>query len=145
MTTALAHESELEFELGGPAYRLMQRIGLIEGAGPSLGRRVAGFLLITWVPLLAFSFIDGRALGPTPRESLLLDFATYARFFLAVPLLFVAEVVTGPRLRSAGLHFIRGNFVRPEDLPAVEAAIVRAARRLVPVALVLSPPPVLRI
>ena len=129
MTTALAHESELEFELGGPAYRLMQRIGLIEGAGPSLGRRVAGFLLITWVPLLAFSFIDGRALGPTPRESLLLDFATYARFFLAVPLLFVAEVVTGPRLRSAGLHFIRGNFVRPEDLPAVEAAIVRAARR----------------
>lgn len=129
MTTALAHESELEFELGGPAYRLMQRIGLIKGAGPSLGRRVAGFLLITWVPLLAFSFIEGRALGPTPRESLLLDFATYARFFLAVPLLFVAEVVTGPRLRSAGLHFIRGNFVRPEDLPAVEAAIVRAARR----------------
>lgn len=129
MTTVLAHESELEFELGGPAYRLMQRIGLIKGAGPSLGRRVVGFLLITWVPLLAFSFIEGRALGPTPRESLLLDFATYARFFLAVPLLFVAEVVTGLRLRSAGLHFIRGNFVRPEDLPAVEAAIVRAARR----------------
>lgn len=129
MATALAHESELEFELGGPAYRLMQRIGLIEGAGPSLGRRVVGFLLITWVPLLIFSLIEGRALGPTPQESLLLDFATYARFFLAVPLLFMAEVVTGPRLRSAGLHFVRGNFVRPEDLPAVEAAIVRAARR----------------
>ncbi len=29
MTPVLAHESELEFELGGPAYRLMQRIGLI--------------------------------------------------------------------------------------------------------------------
>ena len=42
MKTVLEHESELEFELGGPAYRLMQRIGLIEGAGPSLGRRVAG-------------------------------------------------------------------------------------------------------
>ncbi len=129
MTPVLAHESELEFELGGPAYRLMQRIGLIQGAGPSLGRRVVGFLLITWVPLLIFSLIEGRALGPTPRESLLLDFATYARFFLAVPLLFMAEVVTGPRLRSAGLHFVRGNFVRPEDLPAVEAAIVRASRR----------------
>lgn len=107
----------------------MQRIGLIQGAGPSLGRRVVGFLLITWVPLLVFSLIEGRALGPTPWESFLLDFATYARFFLAVPLLFVAEVVTGPRLRSAGLHFVQGNFVRPEDIPAVEAAIVRAARR----------------
>ncbi len=116
MTTVLAHESELEFELGGPAYRLMQRIGLIQGVGPSIGRRVVGFLLITWVPLLLFALIEGRALGPTPRESLLLDFATYARFFLAVPLIFVAEVVTGPRLRAAGIHFIQGNFVRPEDL-----------------------------
>ncbi len=129
MKTVLEHESELEFELGGPAYRLMQRIGLIHGAGPSIGRRAIGFLLITWVPLLLFSLIEGRALGPTPRESFLLDFATYARFFLAVPLIFLAEVVAGPRLRAAGLHFVQGNFVRPEDLPAVEAAIVRAARR----------------
>ena len=102
MTSSLARDSELEFELGGPAYRLMQRVGLIKGAGPSIGRRSVGFLLITWVPLLVFSLIEGRALGPTPRESFLLDFATYARFFLAVPLLFVAEVVAGPRLRSAG-------------------------------------------
>ena len=129
MASVLAHEAELEFELGGPAYRLMQRVGLIRGAGPSIGRRSVGFLLITWVPLLIFSLIQGRALGPTPRESFLLDFATYARFFLAVPLLFVAEVVVGPRLRSAGLHFVQGDFVRPEDLPAVEAAIVRASRR----------------
>jgi hypothetical protein len=129
MTTVLAHESELEFELGGPAYRLMQRIGLIQGTGPSFGRRMIGFLLITWVPLLLFSLIEGRALGPTPRESLLLDFATYARFFLAVPLLFIAEVIVGPRLRTAGLHFVQANFVRPEELPAVEAAIVRVGRR----------------
>ena len=129
MASVLAHEAELEFELGGPAYRLMQRVGLIKGAGPSIGRRSVGFLLITWVPLLIFSLIQGRALGPTPRESFLLDFATYARFFLAVPLLFVAEVVVGPRLRSAGLHFVHGDFVRPDDLPAVEAAIVRASRR----------------
>ena len=129
MRAVLAHESQLEFELGGPAYRLMQRIGLIQGAGPSIGRRVIGFLLITWVPLLIFSLIEGRALGPTPKESFLLDLATYARFFLAVPLIFLAEVVAGPRLRAAGLHFFQGNFVRPEDLPVVEAAIVRAARR----------------
>lgn len=129
MTTVLAHESELEFELGGPVYRLMQRIGLIQGAGPSIGRRMIGFLLITWVPLLLFSLLEGRALGSTPRESFLLDFATYARFFLAIPLLFAAEVVVGPRLRTAGLHFVQANFVRPEDLPAVEAAIIRVRQR----------------
>ncbi|MGB7551467.1 MAG: hypothetical protein WBM15_07895, partial [Chromatiaceae bacterium] len=125
----LNQESKLEFQLGGPAYRLMQRLGLIRGEGPSLGRRMIGFLLITWVPLLILALSEGLALGPTPRESLLLDFPTYARFFLAVPLLFLSEVIIGPRLQTAGLNFVRGNFVRPEDMPAVEAAILRAWRR----------------
>ncbi len=125
----LNQESKLEFQLGGPAYRLMQRIGLIRGEGPCLGRRMMGFLLITWVPLLILALIEGQALGPTPRESFLLDFATYARFFLAVPLLFLSEVIVGPRIQAAGLHFVRADLVRPEDLPAVEAAILRAWQR----------------
>jgi len=125
----LNEESKLEFQLGGPAYRLMQRIGLIRGEGPCLGRRMIAFLLITWVPLLILALIQGQALGPTPRESFLLDFAAYARFFLAVPLLFLSEIIVGPRLHAAGLHFVRADLVRPEDLPAVEAAILRAWRR----------------
>ena len=129
MATVLAHESELRFELGGPAYRLMQRVGLIVGEGPSVGRRIVAFLLITWVPLLVFSLLEGRALGATPRGAFLLDFATYARFFLAVPLLFAAEIVVAPRLRNAGLQLVHANFVRPEDLPAFEAAIARTRRR----------------
>jgi len=129
MSTVLAHESELGFEMGGPAYRLMQRIGLIKGEGPCIGRRFVAFVLITWVPLLVLSLIEGRAMGATPRESFLLDFATYARFFLAIPLLFVAEAVAGPRLRAAGLHFVKADFIRPADLPAVEAAVVRTRQR----------------
>ena len=125
----LNQEAKLEFQLGGPAYRLMQRIGLIRGEGPCIGRRMIGFLLITWVPLLILALIEGQALGPTPRESFLLDFSTYARFFLAVPLLFLSEVIVGPRLQGAGWHFVRADLVRPEDHPAVEAAILRAWRR----------------
>ena len=129
MATFLAHESELQFEMGGPAYRFMQRIGLIQGEDPSVGRRIVAFLLITWVPLLVFSVMEGRAIGPSPRMSFLYDFANYARFFLAVPLLFIAELVVGPRLRSAGLHFVQADFVRPGDLPAVEAAVARSRMR----------------
>ena len=125
----LNQESKLEFQLGGPAYRLMQRIGLIRGEGPCLGRRMMGFVLITWVPLLILALIEGQALGPTPRESFLLDFSTYARFFLAVPLLFLSDVIVGPRIQAAGWHFVRADLVRPEDHPSVEAAILRAWRR----------------
>ena len=105
MDTILAREAELQFEMGGPVYRLMQRLGLVKRDDPCIGKRIVCFLLITWVPLLVLTLIEGRALGPTPRESFLLDFATYARFFIAIPLLFLAEVIVGPRLRTQGFIF----------------------------------------
>ena len=129
MNSTVANESELYFERGGPAYRLLQWIGVIRGDGPSVERRVLWFIAVTWVPLLVFAVLDGRAIGPTPRESMLLDFATYARFLLAVPILVMAEVIVGHRLTAAGLSFIRGGFVSQEDLPAFAAAIERVKRR----------------
>jgi hypothetical protein len=117
------------FELGGPAYRLMQRIGIIRGIGPSVGRRTIAFIAVTWFPLLVFASLEGYAIGPTPRASMLLDFATYARFFIAVPLIFAAESVVGPRIRAAGLRFVQSGIVSPADGPAFLAAAARARRR----------------
>lgn len=120
---------DLEFEMGGPAYRLMQRIGIVQGSAPSVGRRSLAFILVTWVPLLLLSFWQGTAIGPTPRASLLLDFATYARLFVAIPLIFAAESVAGPRLRAAGLRFLEGGLVRPESHADFDAAVARVRRR----------------
>src|SRR5205807_1671163 len=109
---------ELYFERGGPIHRFMQRLALSWGLRLSIRHRIVGFLILTWVPLLLFAWMEGRALGSKPSESFLKDFGTYARFFLAVPLLIVAESVIGPRLTGAGLHFVRGGFIRPDDYPA---------------------------
>lgn len=125
----LANESQLYFERGGPFYRLMQRIGLIRGEGPDVLRRIVAFLALTWLPLLVLSILEGRALGPTPRESFLLDYATYTRFFVGMPLLLVAEIIIGPRLTNAALHFPRSGLLRPEDFPAFDEAAARVARR----------------
>ena len=91
-------------------------------------RRIIAFLAVTWVPLLVLAWWEGLAVGPTPRESLLLDFAAFARFLVAVPLVFIAEVTIGPRVTAAGLHFVRAGLVTPEDYPAFEQAIRRLAR-----------------
>lgn len=129
MSPALTNEAELYFVGGGPVQRFVYRLALRLGVDLTARVRVVGFLLITWVPLLLFALLEGRALGASPKESLLQDVATYARFFLAVPLLILAESVVGPRLRSAGLHFVQGGFVRPADYPAFDRAIARVARR----------------
>ena len=127
---AMASESHLYFERGGPAYRLMQRLNVVKGDDPSIARRIVIFLALTWLPLLVLSFIEGVALGPTPEQSFLLDFASYARFFVAFPMLIIAEVVIGPRLTIAGLHFVRSGLVREDDYPAFDSAVekVRARR-----------------
>ncbi len=128
MSLVLANEGELYFERGGPVQRFVQRLTSRLGLELTVPVRIVGFLSITWVPLLLFAVMEGRALGASPKESLLLDFGTYARFFLAVPLLIVAELVVGPRLREAGLQFVHGGFIRPEDHSAFEQAIARAAK-----------------
>ena len=129
MKSSTTNEAELYFERGGPAYRLMQRIGVIQGDGPSVERRIFFSIAVAWMPLLVFALLDGRALGPTPRESMLLDFATYARFFLGVPLLLIADVVVGPRLTAAGLRFIGDGFVGQSDLGKFSAAVARVQQR----------------
>lgn len=129
MNPIVANEEELYFGHGGAMFRLMQRIGVAWIDDLSIGRRCVIFLLITWVPMLLLSLLQGRALGPMPRESFLLDFASYARFFVAIPLLLVAEAVVSPRLTLAGLHFVRAGFIRQEDYPTFEQVIARVARR----------------
>jgi len=128
MSPAFANEADLYFERGGPIQRFVQRLGLRLGLNLTVRNRIVGFLLITWVPLLLFALLEGRALGTSPKESLLQDFATYVRFFLAVPLLILAESVVGPRLTGAGLRFVQGGFVRPEDYPAFDQAIARVKK-----------------
>jgi hypothetical protein len=124
-------EQELDpiFELGGPAFRFMQRIGIIKGNGRSIARRTVAFIAITWCPMLLFASLEGHAIGATARSSFLLDFATYARFFIAVPLIFAAESLAGPRIRAAGLRFMQSGIVQSADHPAFLAAAARTHRR----------------
>lgn len=117
MNPIIQNEADLSFAPGGPADRLLQRLPLIP--------RCVVLAALAWVPLLILSALQGQALGPTPRLSCLLDFATYARFFVAVPALLVAEVIVGPRLRRAALLFMDAKLVGPQDYPAFERAVER--------------------
>ena len=129
MTASVANESELYVAPGGPTYRLVQRVGAALNIKLSIARRIVVLLLVTWVPMCVFALVQGVALGNTPRGSFLLDFATYVRYFLGIPVLVLAEGLVGSRLRRAGLQFLSEGLVRQEDYPAFERAVARLARR----------------
>lgn len=120
--------ADLNIERGGPAYRLLSKLGLARGDAWSTGKRIAVFFAISVVPLLVFAWSEGVLLGPTPGQSVLLDFTVFARFFIAIPLLFVAELTIGPRITQAGISFVKTGIVGPEDYPRFEEAIRRLVR-----------------
>ena len=129
MTPTITNESELYVAPGSATYRLVQRFAAAYNIRISMFRRVVVLLGVTWVPMCVFALVQGVALGDTPRGSFLLDFATYVRYFLGIPVLIFGEEFIGARLRRAGLQFVGEGLVREEDYPAFERAIARLARR----------------
>ena len=77
--------------VGGPVYDFFLRIGLVRHGLPNVQPRIIAFIAIAWLPLLVLSIKDGLAIGDKVTIPLLLDFSTYGRLLLTLPLLLLAE------------------------------------------------------
>jgi hypothetical protein len=86
-------------------------------------------VMITWVPLAVLSAIEGLALRPNPRESLLLDCAAYGRYLVAAPALVLAGAIALPQLAAVVRHFLDSGIISRADRPRYEA-LVESTRRL---------------
>jgi hypothetical protein len=113
---------------GGPTFRIEKRLGLIREQALSIVRRAFVSILITWVPLLVLSALQGTAVRHSVAVPFLRDFAIHARFLLTVPLFLLAEVTLGRRLGEASMHFIDSGLVLEEDFKRFDNAIERGLR-----------------
>jgi hypothetical protein len=113
---------------GGPTYRLETRVGLIRANSTRILRRALLSILLTWIPLLILSALQGNAMGHMVPVPFLRDFAVHARFLLAVPLLLLAETLLGPRLAHAASHFVDSGLILEKDFARFDAAIESGLR-----------------
>jgi hypothetical protein len=113
---------------GGPLFNIEKRVGLIKERVPRTKRRAVLAALLTWVPLLILSAIDGRAFGHSVPVSFVRDFSTYSRFLLAVPLLLFAENILGPRIARAAAHFVQSGVVVQKDYGQFDRYVERGLR-----------------
>jgi hypothetical protein len=114
--------------VGGPAYDLLLRLGLLRFNLPNVLRRMTILVGLAWLPLLLFSIKDGLAWGQQARIPLLYDFATYGRLLLCLPLLLLAEIVIDPGIRMAVSQFVEAHIVEDEVVPKFDAALRRIQR-----------------
>ena len=121
--------TDFSLVMGGPFYRLLQRLRLSGPGLELLGRRVIVLSLFTWLPLLVLSLVDGKAWGGAIRIPFLADAETYARFLVALPLMLVAEVVANSRLGGIVKRFTERELI-PEPARARFDAAKASALRL---------------
>ncbi|MGF1624263.1 MAG: hypothetical protein ACFCVH_05220 [Alphaproteobacteria bacterium] len=112
---------------GGPFYRALVRARLMR---PDLTRawRVAALLAaVTWLPMLVLAAIEGNAWSELEEVPFLFDFAAYARFLIAIPLLVTAERLTEVHVALCVRQFVEGGLVRRVHYPEFDGILRRVA------------------
>ena len=74
--------------LGGPLFQLLRRAHLCGDVAELVWRRMIALALITWLPLLALSIVEGHAWGGSVKVPFLLDVDVHARFLSLIHLRF---------------------------------------------------------
>ena len=113
---------------GGPLHWLLVRMGLAGDERRQVIRRTVFAVLVTWLPLLVLSLIQGQAYGTQSTIPFLKDVAVNLRFLIAVPILILAELGIDQKWRTLVLEFLRSGLVTEKELPSFEAVIERTTR-----------------
>jgi hypothetical protein len=100
---------------GGPFARLQAALRLAGAEQRHVRRRLIFAVLMTWVTLAVLAAVQGRAIGHTWRESMLLDVAMYARYLVAFPLLILATPGCRRKLQTIVHHFLDAELVKEQE------------------------------
>ena len=111
---------------GGPTHRIQEKLGLVRPGWIPVLNRAALSTLVTWFVLLGLSAAQGLAIGTGVRIPFLYDFAGYARFLIAIPLLILAEGPIEREIDAAAAHFGRSGLISEVDRPTYEVALDHA-------------------
>ena len=108
---------------GGPMHWLLVRLGQGGDDRQLVVRRAFLAVLITWLPLLVLSLVQGQAWGHGLKIPFLRDFAVNVRFLIALPILILAESGIDQKWRILALHFLKSKLVLEADVPLFEGLL----------------------
>jgi len=114
--------------LGGPLFQLLRRGHLSDDAAQLLRRRVTVFVVVTWLPLLLLSALEGNVWSGPAVVPFLKDMEAHSRFLVALPLLIIAELVVHKRMRHPVAQFMERNLIPERGMPRFQEAIASVIR-----------------
>jgi hypothetical protein len=113
---------------GGPLFQLLFRAHFVGDEMTLVTRRIILFVLITWVPLLVLSALDGHLLKGSAVLPFLTDAKTHIRFLVVVPLFLAAELIVHQRLHPVAREFLERGLIPKDSMKRFDAAVHSAFR-----------------
>ncbi len=114
--------------LGGPFFQMMRKAKLSGNALESAKSRTLIMALFTWLPLLIFSFIAGKALTGSAVVPFLEDIGVHIRYLVALPLMVFAELLVHKRMRTVVKQFVERKLIHENAMDKFNAAIASAMK-----------------
>jgi hypothetical protein len=103
------------FTQGGPGAAIMRRFRLVHPElGVGSGRAALALATVSWLPLLTFSAMQGYLFSGATIP-FYKNIAAQTRFLLAVPILILADIPVGLRLREMVHHFLNSGLIRENE------------------------------
>jgi hypothetical protein len=128
VTQPIFDDKNFSLVLGGPLFQLWLGTRLSGTHLELLRRRIIVMVLLTWMPLLVLSAIEGHAWSGSVQLPFLLDVEQHLRLLIALPLLIFAELVVNRRIRPVVAQFLNLGLVPQAARPQFDAAVGSALR-----------------
>jgi hypothetical protein len=114
--------------LGGPLFQLWLGTRLSGGHLELLRRRIIAMVLLTWMPLLILSAVEGHAWNASLALPFLRDVEQHLRLLLALPLLIFAELAAHRRIRQVVRQFLELGLIPDTARSRFDSAVESAMR-----------------
>ncbi len=92
-------------------------LGLSEKSIRGYIKRSLALVLVTWLPLLILSVVQGLAWGNRVNMNFLEDFATHMKFLLVLPLLIFSEHAVDHRIKELTVEFFKSGILVKKTSP----------------------------
>ncbi len=116
------------FTWGGPVHRLLLALKIDKEPKPAMLRKILFFSLLSWIPLLILSLLESSAFNPELKVSLLSDVVVWSRFFVAFPMVFIAEGIIREHTGNSLVHFLKTGIIAENNIADYESLLVRLNR-----------------
>jgi hypothetical protein len=112
--------NDLSFTNSGIVHKFISRLRLGGTSAKQVTRKILYLIVITWLPLLALSALQGLAFGEKVDIPFWKDFAIHSKFLIILPLLMLAEAPFDLRIKEITAQFFKSGILDGKDLGKFE-------------------------